>query len=131
MKAHGLADTPLDAIPHHRFAEGTRCGEPDVRPVQLSFADAESGEQGPGETGSVVIDAAEIFRSKQAYTFWKTGDGLLPFGTDSQFLPAPGPAARKHRAAILGLHPGEESMRFGTVAIIRLKSAFRHCSSSI
>ena len=79
----------------------------------------------------MVIDAPEIFRSKQAYTFWKTGDGLLPFGTDSQFLAAPGPAAREHRAAIFRLHPGEEAMRLGTVAIIRLKSAFRHFSSSI
>jgi len=131
VQADGLADTPLNAVAHHRFPEGARRGEPDVRSVRLRLAHTKSREEGPGEAGSMVIDAPEIFRSKQAYTFWKTGDGLLPFGTDSQLLPAPGPAAREHRAAILGLHPGEESMRFGTVAIIRLKSAFRHFISSI
>ena len=131
MEADGLADAPLNAVAHHGFPEGAGCGEPDVRSVRLRFAHAERREQGPGEAGSMVIDAPEVFRSKQAYTFWKTGDGLLPFGTDSQLLPAPGPAAREHRAAILGLHPGEEAMGFGTVAIIRLKSAFRHFISSI
>ena len=79
----------------------------------------------------MVIDAPEFFRSQQAYTFGKTGDEILPLGTDSEFLAAPGPAPRQHRAAILGLHTGKETMRFGTVAIIRLKSTFRHLVSSI
>jgi hypothetical protein len=79
----------------------------------------------------MVIDASEIFRSQQAYTFRKTGDEMLPLGADRQFLTAPGPAAREYRAAILGLHTGAETMRFGTVTIIRLKSTFRHLVSSI
>jgi hypothetical protein len=79
----------------------------------------------------VVINAPEIFRSQQAYTFGKTGDEILPLGTDGQFLAAPGPAARQHRTAILGLHAGEKAMPFGTVTIIRLKGAFRHFISSI
>jgi hypothetical protein len=102
-----------------------------VRSIRLHFAYAERREQGPGEAGSMVIDASEIFRSQEAYTFGKTGDGILPLGTDGQFLTAPGPAAGQHRTAILGLHTGEEAMRFGTVTIIRLKGAFRHFSSSI
>jgi hypothetical protein len=131
VKADGLADAPFDTVTQHRFSEGAGCGEPDVRSVRFRFADAEGREQGPGEPGSVVINAPEIFRSKQAYTFGKTGDGILPLGTDGQLLTAPGPPARKYRAAIFRLHTGEEAMRFGTVAIIRLKGAFRHLISSV
>ena len=131
VEADGLADAPLDTVAHHGFPEGAGGGEPDVRSIRLRFAYAERREQGTGETGSVVIDASEIFRSQEAYTFGKTGDGILPLGTDGQFLTAPGPAAGQHRTAILGLHTGEEAMRFGTVTIIRLKGAFRHFSSSI
>ena len=130
-KTHGFANAPLNAIAYHGFAEGAGSGEPDMRSIRLRLADAERREQGPGEAGSVVIHAPEIFRSKQTYTFGKTGDGILPLGTDGQLLAAPGPAAREYRASILGLHTGEEAMRFGAVAIIRLKSTFRHLSSSI
>jgi len=130
-KADRLADTPLDAVTQHGFPEGARRGEPDVRSIRLRLADAKSREQGPGEAGTVVVDAPEIFRSKQANTFGKTGDGILPLGTNGQLLATPGPAAGKHRAAILGLHASEEAMRLGAVAIIRLKSTFRHLSSSI
>jgi hypothetical protein len=74
----------------------------------------------------VVIDAPEILRSKQTYTFGKTGDGLLPLGTDGQFLTASGPAARDYRPSVLRFHAGQEAMRLGAMAIIRLKGAFRH-----
>ena len=131
MPADGLADAPLDAVAQHGLAECARGREPDMRSARLRFAYAERREQGTGETGSMVIDASEIFRSQEAYTFRKTGDGILPLGTDGQFLTAPGPAAGQHGTAILGLHTGEEAMRFGTVTIIRLKGAFRHFSSSI
>ena len=131
LQADGLPDAPLDPVAHHGFAEGAGCSETDMRSVRRNFANAEGREQGTGETDSVVIDAPEIFRTQQAYTFGKTGDGILPLGTDGQFLTAPGPAARQHRTAILGLHTGEEAMRFGTVTIIRLKGTFRHFSSSI
>jgi hypothetical protein len=131
VQADGLADAPFDAVAQHCFAECAGGGEPDVRSARLRFAYTERREQGTGETGSVVIDASEIFRSEQAYTFGKTGDEILPLGTDSEFLAAPGPAPRQHRAAILGLHAAAETMRFRTVTIIRLKGTFRHFSSSI
>ena len=131
MQANDLADAPFDTVAHHGFAEGARCREPDMRSVGLRFADAERREQGPGEAGSVVIDAPEVFGTKQTYTFRKTGDGILPLGTHGQLLTAPGPATSDHRASILGLHTGEEAMRFGAVAIIRLKSTFRHLSSIV
>jgi hypothetical protein len=131
VKADGLADAPLNTVAHHGFPEGAGSGEPDVRSIRFRFADAERREQGPGEAGSVVINAPEVFRSKQTYTFGKTGDGILPLGTYGQLLAASGPAAREYRAAVLGLHTGEESMRFGAMTIIRLKGAFRHFSSSI
>ena len=131
MKTHGLADASLDTVPHHGFPEGAGRGEPDMRSIRLRFADAERREEGPGETGSMVIDAPEIFRSKQTYTFRKTGDGILPLGTDGQLLAAPRPSAREDRTPIFRFHAGEKAMRFGAVAIVRLKSAFRHFSSSI
>ena len=131
MAADGLPDPPFDTVAHHGFAQGAGSSEPDMRSCRLRFAYAEGREQGTGETGSVVIDASEIFRSQQAYTFGKTGDGILPLGTDGEFLAAPGAAPRQHRAAILGLHAAAESMRFRAVSIIRLKGTFRHFSSSI
>jgi len=130
VKADGLADAPFDTVAHHGFPEGARCSEPDARSRGFRFAHAESREKGPGEAGSVVVNAPEILRSKEAYTFGKTGDGLLPFGADGQLLTAPGPAAREHRASVFGLHPGEETVRLGTVTVIRLKSTFRHLGSS-
>ena len=131
MQADRFADPPFDAVAHHGFPEGARSGEPDMRAIRLRFADAKGREQGPGDTGTVVIHAPEVFGTKQTYTFGKTGDGILPLGTNGQLLTAPGPAAREYCASILGLHAGEEAVRFGAVAIIRLKSAFWHLISSI
>ena len=45
MQADGLADTPLDAVADHGFAEGAGCGEADMRPIGLRFADAERREE--------------------------------------------------------------------------------------
>jgi hypothetical protein len=131
LQADGLADAPFNAVAHHGVTQGARGSEPDMRSSRLRFAHAKGREQGTGEAGSVVIDASEIFGSQQPYTFGKTSDGILPLGTDGEFLAASGPAASQHRAAVLGLHTAAESMRFGTVTIIRLKGAFRHFSSSI
>jgi hypothetical protein len=55
----------------------------------------------------------------------------LPLGTDSEFLPAAGPAASEHGSPVLGLHTGAEAMGLRAVTIVRLKSTFRHFSSSI
>ena len=106
VQAHGFAYAPLDAIADHGFAEGAGGSEPDMRSVRLRFANAEGREQGTGETGSVFVDASEVVRTKQAYTFGKTGDGILPLGTNGEFLAAPGSATRQHRTAILGFHTG-------------------------
>src|SRR5260370_26734675 len=50
----------------------------------------------------------------------------LPLVADGELLPPTGPPASDHRAAILGGHAGEKTMRFGAVAVVRLKSPFRH-----
>ena len=51
-------------------------------------------------------------------------DGLLvAYG---QLVTAAGPAARQHGSAVLGLHALTKSVHFGALAIIRLKSPFRH-----
>jgi hypothetical protein len=131
VEAYGLSDTPLDAVPHHRLAESPWRREPDMWPGSLRLAEAKSREQRAGEPGALVIDSSEIFRSQEADTFRKTRDGALPLGTDGEFFPAPGPAARKHRATIFGLHAAAKSVRLRAVTIIRLKGAFRHFSSSI
>ena len=131
MQADRFADPPFDAVAHHGFPEGAGSGEPDVRSVGLRFTDAKGREEGPGDTGTGVIYAPEVFGTKQTYTFGKTGDGILPFGTDGQLLTATSPATRENRSAILGFHASEKAVRFGAVAIIRLKSTFWHLISSI
>jgi hypothetical protein len=54
----------------------------------------------------------------------------LPLVADRELLAPTGPSASDHRAAILGRHAGEKAMRFGAVAVIRLKSTFRHLDLS-
>jgi len=54
----------------------------------------------------------------------RVADGLLvAYG---QLVAAAGPAARQHGPAVLGLHALTKSVHFGALAIIRLKSTFRH-----
>ena len=56
-------------------------------------------------------------------------DGLLV--TYGQLVTAAGPASRQHGSAVFGLHALTESVHFGALTIIRLKSTFRHiCLSS-
>ena len=131
MKADGLAEAPLDTIAHHGIAERTGRSKADSRSIGLRFMDAKGREERAGVARSLVIDSSEIFRSQQTDTFRKTSDGALPLGADSELLAAPRPAARKHRAAVLGLHARAEPVGLRAVTIIRLKGAFRHCSSSI
>jgi hypothetical protein len=68
-------------------------------------------------------------RAQQTNTFRKTRDGRLPFGADRELFAPTRPAPRQHRTAILGLHAGAETVRFGAVAIIRLKRTLRHSCS--
>jgi len=131
VEAYGFAHAPLDAVPRHSLTEGARRGEPHARPGCLRFAQAESGKQRARDSGTLVVDSSEIFRSQEADTFRKTSDGILPLGTYSEFLPAASAAARQNGAAILGFHATAKSVRLGAVTIIRLKGTFRHFSSSI
>jgi hypothetical protein len=48
-------------------------------------------------------------------------------GTDGNALASGGAAAAEHGGAGFGLHTRPESMRFGTVAAVGLKSALGHC----
>jgi len=48
-----------------------------------------------------------------------------------QFVAAAGPTARQHGPPVLGLHALAKSVHLGALAIVRLKSPFRHiCLSS-
>ncbi len=131
MKAHGFADAPFDTVAHDRFTDGTRDSETDMRPIRLRLEDTKSGEEGPGEPGALVVNSSKVFGSQQTDTFRKTRDGVLPLGANGQFLAATSAAAGENGAAVLGLHTGAKPVRFGAMAIIRLKGTFRHFSSSI
>jgi hypothetical protein len=131
VETHGLADTPPDAVSDHGFAKGPGSGETDVRTVGLRLADAKRREEGTRETGTRVINSPEVFRSQQADTFRKSRDRALPFGADREFFAAPRAATGKNSPPVLGFHAGPEPMRLGAVAVIRLKSTFRHFSSTI
>src|SRR4029077_21152244 len=50
----------------------------------------------------------------------------LPLVADGELLPPTRPRASEHSTAILGRHAGKKTMRFGAMAVIRLKSTFRH-----
>lgn len=131
MEAHGLSDTAPDAVADDGFAEGPRSGKADVRPTGLRLADTEGRKQGACKTGALIIYSSEVFRSQQTDTFRKSRDGTLPFGADREFLAASRAAAGKNGAAVLGFHAAPEPVCLGAVAVIRLKSTFRHCGSSI
>jgi hypothetical protein len=86
LEANCFANPPFDPIPHHGFAQGARTGEADMRPVALGFEDAESREQGTRESGTLVINSAEVFGTQEADTFRKTRDGGYPSELTVSFL---------------------------------------------
>ena len=131
MEAYSLADTPLDTVPHDRFTDRARDSEADTRTVRLRLADTKSGEERPTMAGTLVVNSSEILRSQQADTFRKTRDGGLPLVADRKLFPPCRPAAGENGPAVLGFHARAEAVRFRAVAVIRLKGAFRHCSSSL
>jgi hypothetical protein len=126
LKPHGIAHTPLDPVAHHRFAERPRRCKSNAWSAGFGFAKTERGEKRTGKARSFIIDSSEILRSQQADTFRKTWDGRLPFVADREFLAATGAPAGQHGAAILGFHAAKEPMGFSALAVIRLKSTFRH-----
>lgn len=128
--ADGFAKPPFDSIAGHRLAKGAGHRESDPRAVHFRVANTERGKTGGRKSGPPIVHRSEILRSQQADTFRKTSDGLVPFGADRELLPPTGPAPGQNRTAILGLHAGAETVRFGAPAIIRLKRTFRHSCSN-
>jgi hypothetical protein len=102
-----------------------------MRPIRLRFAHTKCRKEGPGEPGTLVINSAEVFGTQQTDTFRETRDGRLPLGAYGQFLAPACAAPGQNGAPVLGLHTGAKPMRLGAVTVIRLKSTFRHFSSSI
>jgi len=131
LKPYGFADTPPDPVARDGFAERPGCCKPDTRSAWIGLAETECGEQRTGKAGSFVINSPEIFRSQQADTFRKTWDGRLPFVADRELFAAPGATAGQYGAPILGFHAAAETVGLRPVAVVRLKSTFRHFSSSI
>ena len=131
LKPHGFADTPPDPVARDGFAERPGCCKSDARPAGFDLAEAECGEQRTRKAGSFVINSPEIFRSQQADTFRKTWDGRLPFVANRELFAAPGATAGQYGAPILSFHAAAETVGLRAMAIIRLKSTFRHFSSSI
>ena len=131
MQANGLAHPPFDAIAYNSLAERSRDCESDTWTVAGGFADTKSGEERPTMAGTLVVNSSEILRSQQADTFRKTRDGGLPLVADRKLFPPCRPAAGENGPAVLGFHARAEAVRFRAVAVIRLKGAFRHCSSSL
>ena len=131
MEADGLADPSFDSVSHHGLAEGARAGKADVGAFRLRFTDAKCRKEGSGEPGTLVIYPAEVFGTQQTDTFRKTRDGELPLVAHRELLAASRAAAGKNGTPVLGFHTGTEAMSLGAMAIIRLKSTFRHCGSRI
>jgi hypothetical protein len=131
LKPHGFADTPLDPVARHGFAERPGGCKSNARSAGFGLAKTERGEKRTGKARSIVIDSSEILRSQQADTFRKAWDGRLPFVADRELLTATGAPAGQYGAAILGFHAAKESVGLSALAVIRLKSTFRHSRSII
>jgi hypothetical protein len=129
MQAHCLSQAPFDSVAYDGLADRTRNCESDTWSVGFGFADTESGEQGSGTPGTLIVDSSEILRTQQTDTFRKTRDGELPLVADREFFAAGGAAAGENSAAVFGFHTGTEAVSLCTVTIIRLKGTFRHDDS--
>jgi hypothetical protein len=131
LETRSLANAPPYAVARHGLANCARHGEADTRTAPIHALQAKCREQRTGKAATFIIDLTEIFRPQDTDTFRKTWDGRLPFVADGELLASSGAPAREHSAAVLGFHAAAEAVRLYTLAIIRLKSAFRHLSSSI
>jgi hypothetical protein len=72
MQTNRLADAPLDAVPHHGFAERARASEANMGSIESGLADTKCRKEGPCEPGALIINPAEVFGTQQTDTFWKT-----------------------------------------------------------
>ena len=86
MQADGLADAPLNAVTHDGFADRAWDGEPDMWPVRLHLAHAESGEEWTRDPRPVVVDPPEVLGSEDADTFGKARDGYYLSSLTVSFL---------------------------------------------
>ncbi len=127
--ADGLTQPPLDAVSDHGLAERARNRKPDAGSSGVRVAEAKGGKARTREPATLVVDPSEILRAQETDTFRKTRDGLVPLGADRELFAPTRPAPREHRTAILSLHAGTETVRFGAPAIIRLKRTLRHSGS--
>ena len=131
FEAHGFADTPAYAVARHSLANRARHRKANARTALFGLPQAKCREQGTGKAATFIIDFTEIFRPQDTDTFRKTWDGRLPFVANRELLAPGSPPARQHGTAILGFHAAAKAVRFGAMAVVRLKSTFRHVSSSI
>ena len=129
VKAHRIADAPLDPIAHHGLPQGAGSREADARSGAFGLAQTKSGKQGAAEPRTLVVNSSEVLRTQQTDTFRKTRDEELPLVTDGKFLPSGGAAAGENGPAVLGFHPRTKTMGLRAVTIIRLESTFRHLIS--
>ena len=130
METHGLPHPPPYAIACHGLTHRARYCKADARTSRFRASQAKGREQVTGKAATFIINFTEIFRPQDTDTFRKTWDGRLPFVADRELLAPSGAPAGEHGAAILGFHAAAKAVRFGAMAVIRLKSTFRHFSST-
>jgi hypothetical protein len=131
IKADGFAHAAPDAVSHHSLPHSPRDSEADLWAIRLRFADEEGGKERTCELGSLVINPSKVFGTQQTNTFRKTSYGKLPLGADRELVASASATPREHGPPVLGFHTGTEAVRLRAMTIIRLKSAFRHCCSSL
>jgi hypothetical protein len=86
VKADRFSDPPFDTVTHHGFAQGAGTGEADVRSIGIGFLDAECRKERAGESGTLVVNSAEILGTQEANTFRKTRYGDYPSLLTVNFL---------------------------------------------
>jgi hypothetical protein len=130
LQPHGFAYAPPDAVSRHGLTHRARHRKADARAACFRAPQAKGREKGAREAATFIIDFTKIFRPQDTDTFRKTWDGRLPFVADRELFPPRGAPAGEHRSAIFSFHAAAEAVGLGALAIIRLKSAFRHFGSS-
>ncbi len=67
-------DSPLDAIPNHRVAQGAGHGNPDPGTAAIRQPDEKGRKRRTREPGATVVGLAEVAGTENPDTFWKTRD---------------------------------------------------------
>ena len=143
---HGFAQSPGDREPDPGSCKGRKdTALPGLRGADFrrrSYLQTESCEEWTRVARALVIHLAEVAAPENPDRFRKSelrpcdrndltqlGSANRTLVTDGELVAAPGTAAGKDSAAILGLHAGAESMRFGALAIIWLKRTLWHLAN--